>query len=285
MVEGKRFSADEKRDFMRNGFVVINDAISDTLLSRLRASFWKSMPVDRDNPNTWINDGELDDRPVPADIEAHEQLLRELYPYAEDLVGEKLAPPDVQPNEDCPHANHMEFDYFPEHNGLMAPFPNYPGTQFDGVNIPEDVFDLPQYMPHLDSGGSGYYDGFTLVVGAYVSPAPPRGGGYTAWPGSHKIVRNYFEDSPTLERLYTIAQQTDNDETLVDQFDLGQPFEITGPAGTAFLAHPALIHTKGPNMSGRIRKLCYCKLSREDIEFNDLEPLTDIWAPFDGLSP
>lgn len=274
----------QKQEFIRNGFVVIDDAISDSLLERVRDSFWESLPVERGNPESWLNAEDINDRPVPTDIEAHEQLLREIYPYAEALVGDSLAPPEHPPSEDIPHANHIEFDHFPDHDGLMAPFPNFPTQQMED-NIPKDAFDLPSYMPHLDSGGSEYYDGFTIVAGAYIDPVGPQGGGYTTWPGSHKVIGEYFEDDMTLEQLYTIAQQKDNDQTLVDQFDLGHPFEVTGDAGTIFLTHPALVHTKGPNLSKNIRKLCYCKLSREDLALNDLEPLGDIWAPFENVNP
>lgn len=269
----------QKRQFVEDGLVVVENAIDEALLERAREGYWASLPdaVERDDPTTWdettYEDG-LDERPEPAHREVFEELLRAVYPYARALVGPALAPMDDPPAATSYHAKHYDAHIDYEHEGLLMPYPNYPGAD-----------DYPAALkPHLDGGPlpSEYpdtYTPFNLVACVYLDEVVPGDGGLTAWPGSHTTVGEFFDGNNDVSFYHEALR----DEDLREKFEVGHDMEITGPAGTVFLMHPALVHSVGANVNDDLRTMCLCRLSRTDIEYNDLHPLANIWEPFDGL--
>lgn len=268
-----------KRRFVDNGLLVIEDAVSQRVLERAREAYWASLPaaVDPDDPNTWdetkYEDG-LDKRPAPAEREAFENLLGEVYPYARELVGPKLTPKAEYPSERSYHAKHFDVHVEFEHDGIMTPYPNYPGEDEypDALKPHIDGAPLPAEYPDT-------YTPFNLVACVYLNDVDPGDGGLTAWPGSHRKVAAYFEGNNDIEFYHESLRG----ESLDELFSLGADMEITGPAGTAFFVHPALIHSIGANLGDDLRLMCLCRLAREDVTFNDLTPIIDLWGPFDGI--
>lgn len=280
-------TAAQRREFERNGVLVIDDAIDDALIDRARESFWNSLPeaVDQDDPETWCEDRYdegLDQRPLPADIEAHERLARQAYPYARALVGPDLASPGEKPIEHCLHAKvgHLDVD----HDGLLAPYPNYPRTDA-GNPIDWD----PNVNPHLDGRDHDYgerhkderYLPWAVTIAVYVDRIAPRGGGFTVWPGSHEAIEAYLETHP--DRDYFTLPMFEEDTNLVDALDLGHPCEVTGGPGTLVLTHCATVHCAGPNFGDRIRMACIGRLTHRDIRADDQTPIHDIWRYFDAV--
>lgn len=269
----------QKRQFVDDGFVVVEDAIDESVLSRARDGYWASLPdvVERDDPETWdetaYDDG-LDQRPEPAVPTVFEALLREVYPFARDLIGPTLAPMDDPPSATAYHAKHYDAHIDYDHDGLMMPYPNYPG----GDRYPDAL------KPHLDGAPlpaeyPDTYTPFNLVACVYLDRVVPGDGGLTAWPGSHTTVGEVLDGFDDVSSYHEELRGVD----LTEKFELGHEMEITGPAGTVFLIHPALVHSVGANINDELRTMCLCRLAREDVEFNDLTPVTNTWEPFDGI--
>jgi tetratricopeptide (TPR) repeat protein len=86
-----------------------------------------------------------------------------------------------------------------------------------------------------------------LLVYSYWSDVAPGGGGTVFLPGSVPVLARFFaENGPTLKPDLPY-------ERLVRES--GRPFEFTGPAGTAIIAHPLMLHRSSPNTGRSLRLL------------------------------
>lgn len=269
----------QERRFVRNGYLVIEDAVASDVVKQARESFWNSLPstVDRSDPSSWVEtdyeDG-LNERPAPADRAPYEALLREVYSYAESLLGTGLAPPESAPSGRVYHCKHYDSHIDFDHDGLMSPYPNYPGDSHPDA-----------LLPHIDDGAppTEYPDTYTpmnLIACVYVDDVRPGDGGTVVWPGSHVVVAGMLDEDDGPKRLHEIQRET----AFPAEWELAASVEVTGSAGTAFFVHPALVHSVGANLSNNIRMMCLARLCRSEASFNDVTPVRDLWGPFEGLS-
>jgi hypothetical protein len=94
-----------------------------------------------------------------------------------------------------------------------------------------------QLNPHADM------QPFEVGGATYLSEVRPRGGGFTVWPGSHRILHGATEQefipSPTAEfasRLARIKAEV-------------TPFEFVGDVGDVMIYHHLMVHSTGETAS------------------------------------
>lgn len=285
-------SVQQKRRFKRDGFLILRDAMDNGLIADARELLWEAIPAERDDPASWFaRDGDHEEilrREAATDsgenlrsVEPFEQLFRDVYPYAEALVGEDvLAPPEGRPMEHCLHAGHLmasreDGTTVVDHDGALGPILQYPTDIADPLEKPFDYTEAR----HVDGGTGPYalgtdrvYLPFTIACAVYFDEVEPRGGGFTVWPGSHRIMEEYFQDHTRQD-----YQETPN---LLENLDPGPGMEITGGPGTLVLWHHNIMHAAAPNHSERIRMAGFQRIARKDIAEIEQRGLSDIWLQY-----
>lgn len=235
---------EQRRQFVRDGYLVIEDGIDDDLVEAAFAKIADALPEDVDDPEQLRGVGSRS-----PDVDADEEIgaiNQRLYEYGRELVGDELAKPGS-------------------------------GTQL-ALRYPQELrlsahHDRRPHVGHLDGFGPGYqqtgqYSGFTVAGNVYFDDVPDRGGGFTVWPGSHWVAANYFEDYALNTpgqggKLPAIDDDGgwDTSRFLSDQL---RSKELNAPAGTVILWHNKLVHTSGVNQSDRIRMAGITRMSRAD---------------------
>jgi len=259
------FSARERREFARNGFLTREDLVPDDLVDAARVAIAEGTDTDLEDPEAVVGAG-YDVDADGVDQAPFTDIAEAIFPAAEALVGE----------------------------GVLAP----PGEGMQvALNFPDEAaaeqFLGPQSVTgHLD--GYANFDEnpevstFTLGVAVYVNDVRPRAGGFTVWPGSHRVAATYFED----HALETVGGKPDNsqlpavgeaagewayDDRLWNQYD---PYEVTGDAGTVVFWHSKLTHNAGINVGEDVRMAAITRFAREDqseIMRDDAKQLFEYW--------
>jgi hypothetical protein len=281
----------EKLSFKRNGFLVIDEGIDPDLCREAREHLYDIIPEGRDDPASWAErDGDHDEilhRNSESDtaerfseIGLFEQMFRDAYPYAEQLVGEDvLAAPDERPMEYCLHGGHLmasreDGDSALSHDGAVGPILQYPSDLDDDLSEPFDYTD----GRHVDGGSGPYSDEidylpFTIAMAVYFDDVEPRGGGFTVWPRSHRRMAEYF----------STVEGRGNYSDVIDDLGLGPGVEVTGGPGTLVLWHHNIAHGAAPNHSERIRMAGFQRIARTDMAEIGTDGLADPWLQYPAM--
>jgi len=241
------FSGSERRKFARNGFLVREDLIDPELIRDGLDAVVDAVDVDLGNPEELVGAG-YEVAIEGADDAAFTTIAESLFPAAEALVGDgSLAPPG---------------------SGMQI-----------ALNFPDADADAPVHGPKSVDGHLDGYAAFdqdpevtTFALGAtvYLDDVPPRAGGFTVWPGSHRTAAAYFADhaleavggKPNNAQLPAIGEEPgewDYDQRLHDQSD---PYEVAGDAGTVVFWHGLLTHNAGINTGETARPAAITRFSR-----------------------
>lgn len=213
------FDTEQREQFARNGFLVLRDAIDPVLTDEVQeivASDDSLEPGNNDEPQA----------------EPFRTINRQLFAYAEELVG-----PDrlYEPTE------HIRI----------------------GLRYPDDAESIHDPRAHrreredlgIHTDNQVYGDNMGLyVVGfaTYFDDVSPRDGGFTVWPGSHVVVSEHCEleeREENSEKYNTGIREDSEFDDKEELFDLIEPFEIAGEAGTVTIWHGQLVHTGGMQLS------------------------------------
>lgn len=256
----------QKREFTRHGFLVVDDMLDEDDVTKARQRLRRD-----DMPHSWDELETMRSTPedeLPFDVEERNvkmspgdfkitlyddpfaRLNEQLYPYAEELVGEgRLNPPR-------------------ETGRIVLRFPRK-----EAVNDPEAI-QTSQINSHVDGvnvGGSMP----TFGAAVYLNRIQPRGGGFTVWPGSHHLVGKYYREEaddiygadggiPALSPDGT----WEDDRQLSEQFD---PIEVHGDPGTVVLWHGHMEHTGGINLSpGTVRMGLFTRFNLREDCYDDV---------------
>lgn len=243
------FSESERRRFARNGFLVREDLLDLDLIRDAFDAVVEAADVDLGNTDEVVGGG-YEVAIEGADEAPFTAIAETLFPAAEALVGEgTLRPPGA-------------------------------GMQI-ALNLPDADADEPVHDPksvdgHLDGYAAFDQDPevttFPLGAAVYLDDVPPRGGGFTVWPGSHRTAAAYFTDhaleavggKPNNSQLPAIGDEIgdwDYDQRLHDQCD---PYEVAGDAGTVVFWHGLLTHNAGINTGENGRPAAITRFTRED---------------------
>ena len=256
MVE---LDASEKAEFKRSGFLVRRGLVDEDVLDAAREAVWDALPYERtqesllDSPtrieNAW------DD---VEDTGPFGEINRQVFPYAEALVGEGLL---EEPGE------------------RMQIAPRFPeGETQQGADAPR-----PRDLhPHVDGYGADYdkeedeVHPFSVGATVYLNDVVPRGGGFTVWPGSYWNTTRYYAENH-FESLGHVHQSG-------VPGDVGDPFEVDGPAGTVVLWHNKLNHCGGVNRSTNARLAAISRFRREDAREIMYDAADKPWKYWEGMT-
>ena len=253
----------QKRDFKRQGFLIIENGIDADLVTAARAEVFAAIPEDpNDYESLLAGPGE---REEIADLTPFEGINEQLHQYGEQVVGE----------------------------GTLAPLSGH------GMTLRYPTGDAPwqarakqvrETRSHIDGHGSSYRRGdpfgdrpvgyFTCFAMVYLDRVAPQTGGFTVWPGSHWDAGAFYQDHARSAGYMGVPGISpdggwDYSQERSDQFD---GFEIHGDAGTVILAHQQLEHCGGINNSQRIRISNIQRLTRTDVDDVDTDAAyRDIW--------
>lgn len=225
----------QRERFARNGFVVLRNAVPQTLLDKAHSVVSETVPEDLNDFEAMA--GGPEDRHYWNDLDdmaPFRPLNDHLQEYAEELVGTgQLA----SPGEFAQVAIRYPTGKFPGDS-------DRPMTTTHG-NPHVDIFD--------ESGG---LQPFTIAATTYLSDVQPRGGGLTVWPGTHWRVAEYLSE----HGLETFS----NEQVKQILHPQSSPFEVCGPAGTVVLWHNLLVHTGGCNLGREPRIASFTRFKRHD---------------------
>lgn len=218
-----------RRNLVRNGFVVVDDALDDRLIAEARGAVNGAESIEIDQ-----NQNE-----PPGAREVFRTINRRLFEYADDLVGgEKLKHPDD-----------ADFGTYADEQSRV-----YVRSPGDGRITDPDASSDPKVGIHTDDQTDGDGALCVLAAGVYLDHVPPRNGGFTVWPGSHWWTAQHCElEEPNQDaepgtrarapglRLREESPYDDLDDLLSGT----DPFEIAGDAGSVIFWHPGLVHSSG----------------------------------------
>lgn len=127
--------------------------------------------------------------------------------------------------------------------------------------------DLPgKLQPHAD------YTAAHLTAMVLVDDIPPKCGGFTIWPGTHRRLHKYWEtvQSGKISRDQEEAYARDRDDCVREI----TPVEFPGHAGDVVFWHPRLLHSAGINYSAEfdrqiLRKVVPCDYQIDGKDFYD----------------
>lgn len=265
------FTDRERREFARNGFLTRDDLLPEDLLAEAREAVRAGTDVDLDGPEEVIGAG-YDVDADGVNQEPFTGIAEAVFPAAEALVGEGVLAP---PGEGMQVALN-----FPDEDA---------GEEFLG---PQSVTGHLDGYANFDENPEVFT--FTLGAAVYVNDVRPYSGGFTVWPGSHRVAAAYFEDhaletvggKPNNSQVPAVGEaagEWDYDDLLWNQYD---PYEISGPAGTVVLWHSKLTHNAGINVGEDIRMAAITRFAREDqqeIRRDDAETLFEYWPAMAGV--
>lgn len=259
----------QKRAFVRAGHLVVPDAVDPRTVARAREAVREAADADPDDPETWPTGENVNLFPPEdvADADPFRAINDRLHEYCAALVGEGLLTRDGG-------ASLQVALRYPRAEGLRDP----EAPQLSDVSSHVDGY--------LDvEGGEGDVVPHTVMASLYLDRVEPYGGGFTAWPGSHRDVCEYFRDHPVQEGKGGVPAPDGrggwSDRPRDEVFD---PLELTGGAGTVVLWHGRLEHEGGINLSERARTAAIKRFFHEDAERFQAEAPEEPFRGWEGLA-
>jgi ectoine hydroxylase-related dioxygenase (phytanoyl-CoA dioxygenase family) len=138
------------------------------------------------------------------------------------------------------------------------------------------------YHPHIDGTYTpnnrvpkGAIGSFTALAGVFLTDIPNQyWGNFTVWPGSHRILQDYFRKHG-IESLRTRG---------LPPIPLPEPVQLTAKAGDAIFCHYMTVHTVVANVSPYIRYAVFFRLAHVNHSTNRNKTFSDLWLEWQGMS-
>lgn len=247
--------------FKENGFLVKRRFFDDDeTFAKIIDCIWENVPetiCKRDDPTTWP--GVPHGRWTDEDEERAGKFMPGSWRMrsrngigTEPLFLEKLA--------NNPRMRQMVALFIGEPvkplkrvRGVYVVFPKPPGT-------------TGKLSPHAD------YTAAQLSAMIVVHDIPPKGGGFTIWPGSHRMLHPHWDS--TLGS-YISSDRADGYNKARDQAlkDI-TPIELSGKPGDVIYWHPRLLHSGGINQTAdlgkpNLRIIVPCDYQKDGFTFFD----------------
>lgn len=267
-----QFTPKERRRFVRNGFLVCDDIVTEDAVAAARKAVEEGVTVDPDDPEQVIGGGYDENVAERVDPDPFERIVEDLFPAVDGLVGgDVLAEP----------SDSMQ---------IALQFPAADAT--DRLPTPREAHGHLDGFKHFDSAPE--VGGGTVAACVYLDDVTPRSGGFTVWPGSHRIAGEYFDEhaletvggKPNNSQLPALGDGPDEwnyDDLLWNQFD---PYEIAGNAGRVVLWHFRLTHTAGTHVGEDVRMSAIKRFSHVDEDEIYREAAADpfaYWPAMEGV--
>lgn len=254
-------TADDKEAFREKGYVIKRDVVTPEQMEAARDVIWDHLPVDRNDPSTWV--GKEGSQGMDGHAAFHALVYDSpLYSMVEELAGKgrlaPLHPPVTSANLRFPQGGEWEEPR---------------GNHMDGHGL-----------------GSGVVNNWTVGITLYLNDVKPQGGGTCVWPGTHKHMADYFKTHSRVSLgkkfydlpIYEGEPRSTRPLEILD-WDEEDYEEISGPAGSAMLWHSHLIHSASMNCSDEIRMAIITRFrwtNWDDLKFEDPD---DMWAYWEGM--
>ena len=237
-------TAEDKTFFVENGYLIRHNMLSEGQIQGAVDTLWRYIEADRDDPQTWVDAG-----PRSPDCWDHPAIRATLYETDLFAMCRELAG-DLSDDAD-------------------------PSTI---LVYPSGSDEWAIKLPHLDGYNKSEQAtvGFTIGVTVYLSDVAPRGGGFTLWPGSHKTVAEFFKSHSLLGfNMHHPGGIVERDMSRI--FDLNEPVELVGRAGTACIWHGYMVHSGTSNCSDQIRMALVSRMSTKNWDLLQFETPDDMW--------
>ena len=245
---------EQKRDFVRDGYLHVRGAIPPRTLARARRAINHSIGAGFDRNDIT----KLNSQSFCAELCGDPRLLRlATTPTVWARIGALVGTGRTAKPQSCQIALR-----FPRPEGTPR---RITGPHIDGYHTPDNG--VPD---------DGTVRNFTLLLGVMLSDvAAPFSGNFTVWPGTHWRLERYF-------RTHGVHCLTGGDVSSLG-LRLPKPIAITGNAGDIVLAHYQLAHTASPNLSGDIRYMCFFRLTVRSLATHRIASMLDIWRDWPAL--
>lgn len=244
---------DEVACFKEQGYVIKRGILDPALMTKAREALWAGAPAElkRNDPATWV--GPLQEESDDPNSVRHAYTWKYRAPGSDDWMKQLLP---YNPNVWAIAEQLLGTGNLQEPERLRGIY----------CMLPEG--DLPErpYRFHVDQHP------FHLGVVAYIDDVVPNGGGFTVWPGSHRLFYPAFETQHTFNpkpEAQAIGKQVQEEVAYVD---------CHGKAGDVVFWHHRLAHSAGHNRSGNIRQAVLFDFKHKDLaELQEVPPHEDMW--------
>jgi len=281
---------EQKLEFMENGFIVVRNVVSKELTDKAKRAInrFVSRPATKEEIFVYrnVSYGDLD--LMGSDNIRNLMYKSGVLSLIESLLGSTqpvwvgqiaLRFPGFSCLEDLMDQpeiskafNFLSFVMGNNSKDSLTPLPDFEKNwHIDGT--PDTKFTPP-----------GMFHNFTMLVGVLLSDVDEQfSGNLTVFPGSHKVLENYFkfekspEESAKLD--FSEIRQTCSPR-------LNKPVQIIGKRGDVILAHYQTAHTVSPNVSSDIRYCVYFRVTcgkRDEEEKFYPEAMKNIWVEYMGV--
>ncbi len=248
---------DEIKIFARDGYLIKRNVLDPDLMARARECMWTNLPppLERTRAESWIGPfAEVVDDP---ESHRHQYMWKYRKPGGEDWMIRLLATdPSVMGMAEQLLGRGM----------LVKP------DKIRGIYCVLPDGDIPPRPMGCHVDGHPFHLG---VVG-YIDDVGPNSGGFTVWPGSHRI---FFYDFP---KRYIFEKTA---SYLAHREQVGQmaPTDCYGKAGDIVFWHHRIGHSVGHNRSAQIRQAVLYDYKRIDLD-EDAPTQKNIWADWPGIN-
>lgn len=265
---GPRLTASEVAHFKAHGFFVKRRLLQEDDAFRQAADhLWRHAPPDtlqRDDPDTWFA--------VPPERWTDDDIAR---------VG-RFAHGNWKMRSPGPHGIGTEpflVDRIANHPAIHAVAsallgaPVQPARRVRGIYA---VFPKPPQAPGR-LGPHADYMAAQLAAMVLLHDVPPRTGGFTLWPGSHRRLHPHWD---TVHGGQMSAERGEGFRLARDSAlrDI-TPVECVGGAGDVVFWHPRMLHSAGVNHSAEpdarggptVRLIVPCDYGRAGLDYFDDE--------------
>ena len=253
-----RLSKEEILFFKREGYVIKRGVLAPDLMARAREQLWAAAPppLDRNNPDTWI--GPFSEKCDDSNTKRSGYSWKFREPGGEDWMV-RLIGTD-------PSVWGMAEQLLGQ--GTLATPERVRGIY---CILPESEIPERPSTCHVDGHP------FHLGVVGYIDHVPPRGGGFTVWPKSHRSFYYDFHSQYTYEPTEGYAKD-------VDSFNQQPYVDCHGGPGDIIFWHHRLGHASGHNRSRQIRQAVLYDFRKKDLEqTKDEPPCEDMWRDWEGI--
>lgn len=252
-MNNNALSTEEITFFKENGYLIKRGILDPGLMAQARACMWAGAPAQlkRHDPDSWTG------------------------PFAEKSDDQGSVRYDFTWKYRAPGGEAWMIELLPKNPRVWAIAEQLLGQ--GTLPEPERVRGIYAILPEGDRPEQPYrchvdQHPFHLGVVAYIDTVPPNGGGFTVWPGSHRLFY------PTFTTQYTFTP-TDQTQAALAQVNQQPYVDCYGDAGDVVFWHHRLGHSAGHNRSRQIRQAVLYDFKKCDLaERQAVAPPLDMWT-------
>ena len=272
--ETEELAREEIEFFVENGFLIKKSLIQDVdLIEKALSTAWDCViehapladssqnTLSRDDPQSWF-DPSWEKMAPPAKSGFYEGRQRFVYDRSTVKlhdIGHLQVFLELLPNNDkvqhiAKHLLGPNLRVSKRTRGVYALFPRQEATTLTETHLSGNMLG-----PHSDRVCQ------QLNLCTYLDEVPPRSGGFTVYPGSHKIMSHAHAEQSNWSPLANFA---DYIKQVVREI---KPVELKGEPGDVIFWHGRTVHSSGIHIGSNIRWALFGDLMRDEPVLSDDE--------------